>query len=206
MHISSLLCLSDVPSLDTLLSHIILHFTLAWLHVRDLLLEFQQFLAIGTCLGATTELQMALEALGATSGAASLASLGLTACNGLLKYYKSWKDAEKDVKLMYSSVETLGKTFVALRNTLGRPALDAHLVHEVEECILLCEHGIGCLQKKLKKITMNTQSKDVGWNAKIQRKLQRACYPFKESTLVKLKEVSNEMMDHLRLALEILQL
>ena len=149
---------------------------------------------------------MALEAFGIASNAAGLVSLGLTVCHGLLKYYDSWKEAESDMKKMYTSIETLTRIFTALKSTLNSPCLNMDLVHRVEASIGACEDGIGCLHKKLQKINMTTQSMSGKWDAKMRLKLQRALYPFKESTLVKLKEVSNGLLDNLRLALEVLQL
>ena len=149
---------------------------------------------------------MALEALGIASNAAGLVSLGLTVCHGLLKYYDSWKEAENDMKKMYTSIETLTRTFTALKGTLNSPCLNIDLVQRVEASIWACEDGIGCLHKKLKKIDMATHNKNGIWDAKMRPKLQRALYPFKESTLVKLREVSNGLLDNLRLALEVLHL
>ncbi|KAL8793816.1 MAG: hypothetical protein Q9195_003646 [Heterodermia aff. obscurata] len=148
---------------------------------------------------------MALEAFGTASNAAGLVSLGLTVCHGLLKYYDSWKEAESDMKKMYTSIETLARIFTALKSTLSSPYLKLDLVHRVEANIAACEDGIGCLDKKLKKINMTPCNKSGNWDAKMKFKLQRALYPFKESTLVKLKEVSNGMLDNLRLALQVLQ-
>ena len=149
---------------------------------------------------------MALETLGIASNVAGLVSLGLTVCHGLLKYYESWKEAESDMKKMYNSVETLTRTFTALKGTLNSPCLNVDLVHRVEVSIMACEDGIKCLHKKLKKINMVTHNKSGIWDAKMRLKLQRALYPFKESTLAKLKEVSNGLLDNLRLALEVLHL
>ena len=102
------------------------------------------------------------------------------------------------MKKMYISIETLNRTLTALKRTLNSPSLDTDLVHRVEASIGACEDGIGCLHKKLNKINMTTDSKSGNWDAKMRLKLQRAKYPFKESTLVKLKELSNGLLDNRR--------
>ncbi|KAL8998031.1 MAG: hypothetical protein Q9188_006185 [Gyalolechia gomerana] len=147
---------------------------------------------------------MALEALGIAANVAGLVELGLSVCHGLWEYYGSWKDAESDVKKMYAAIESLTKTFAILRDTLGRPCLDGRIVRRIEEIVGLCEDGIICLHRKLQKIrdTSPTGSRS---GTKFKAHLQRALYPFRESTLVKLKEISIELQDHLLLALNILQ-
>ncbi|KAL8705510.1 MAG: hypothetical protein Q9201_001385 [Fulgogasparrea decipioides] len=110
------------------------------------------------------------------------------------------------MKRMYSSIETVTKSFAILKDTLGRPCYDARVVRRAEESIEMCKDGIGCLHKKLKKIQVTPQKAGSSWNSKAKAHLQRALYPFKESTLVKLKEISSELQDHLGLALSILQI
>jgi len=148
---------------------------------------------------------MALEGVGVASNIAGLINLGLSVSYGIWKYYGTWRDAESDVKIMYNSIETLTKSFAILKDTLSKPCYDARLVGRVEDCIGSCEEGIGNLDKKLKKIQVTPQKAGGKWTSKTKAHLQRALYPFKESTLVKLKEISSELQDHLQLALTILQ-
>jgi len=148
---------------------------------------------------------MALEAVGVASNVAGLVNLGFSVCYGIWTYYGTWKDAESDMRKMYNSIEMLTKSFAILRETLGRPCFDARVVRRAEESIGMCEDGIESLHKKLKKIQITPQKLGNNWNSKAKARLQRALYPFKESTLVKLKEISSELQDHLELALSILQ-
>lgn len=119
-------------------------------------------------------------------------------------YLGTWKDAESDVRKMYTSIESLTQSFALLKDILAKPCFDARVLRRVEESIQLCEDGIGCLDKKLKKIQATPQRAADKWNIKAKAQLHRALYPFKESTVVKLREVSNEMQSHLHLSLEIL--
>ncbi|KAL8643660.1 MAG: hypothetical protein Q9226_008206, partial [Calogaya cf. arnoldii] len=147
---------------------------------------------------------MALEALGVAANAAGLIELGLSVCHGLWEYYGSWKHAESDVKKMYAEIESLSKTFALLQTTLGRPCLDPDIVYRIEEIIVACEANILCLDKKLRKIR-DTSPMTNKSGSKFKAHLQRALYPFKESTVVKLKEISRELQDHLLLALNLQQ-
>ncbi|KAL8981130.1 MAG: hypothetical protein Q9205_003989 [Flavoplaca limonia] len=147
---------------------------------------------------------MALEALGVAANVAGLIELGLSVCDGLWKYYRSWKDADDDVRKMFAEIESLSKTFAILQTTLARPSLDPDLVHRINEIVATCEEGILSLNKKLQKIR-DTSAKTSKMSTKFKAQIQRALYPFKESTLVKLKEISRELQDHLILALNILQ-
>lgn len=139
------------------------------------------------------------------SSAAGLVSLGLKVCDGLLKFYESWKGAEEDVKRMYSSVEQLTKTFIYLRRSIQQSHFSRDVVARVEESIHMCENGLQTLQKKLEKINRVSQGIN-GWSYKLRSQFQRALYPFKESTIVKLKEICSDLQSSLGLALETLQM
>lgn len=146
-----------------------------------------------------------MEGFAVASSAAGLVSLGLTVCQGLLKFYESWKGAEDDVKRMYNSVERLTKTFISLRRSIRQSQFSRDIVASVEESILMCENGLLTLEKKLSKI--NSASQANGRRShRLRSQFQRALYPFKESTIVKLKEICSDLQSDLVLALETLQM
>ena len=146
-----------------------------------------------------------MEGFAAASSAAGLVSLGLTVCQGLLKFYESWKGAEDDVKRMYSSVEQLTKIFICLRHSIRQGQFSTDIVARVEESIQMCESGLLALQRKLSKISSASQASGVRSN-KLRGKFQRTLYPFKECTIVKLKEICSDLRGNLALALETLQM
>jgi hypothetical protein len=74
----------------------------------------------------------------------------------------------------------------------------------VNESIDSCEDGINDLKKKLKKI--EGFSLDDGWGGKAKSQFRRTLYPFKESTLAKLEEITSELQDQLGLAINVLQM
>lgn len=133
------------------------------------------------------------EAFGVASGVAGFLSLGVTICQGLISYYASCKDAKSTVKRMYTTVEMLSKTFELLESSIKNKAFSQTIATQVETSIRSCKDGLECLEKKLEKI-------------KLSSKLAIAIYPFRESTLVKLMEISNDLRDNLGLALNALQM
>jgi len=143
------------------------------------------------------------EAIGVSSGVTSLVSLGISICQGILDYYSSWKDAESDVRRMYVSTEALSKTFMLLRLSIENKKFGRDVVARVEESIDSCESGIEHLKKKLDKVKITAV--DDGWKGKAKVQFRRTLYPFKESTLVKLKEITNELQNRLSLSIDVLQ-
>lgn len=146
-----------------------------------------------------------MEGVAVASSAAGLVSLGLTLCQEILKFYESWKGAEEDVKRMYSSVEQLAKTLIYLKRSIAQSQFSRDVVARVEHSIQMCESGLLALQKKLLKIT-NALQANRGWSHKLRSQFERALYPFKESTIVKLKEICSDLRGNLALALETLQM
>ena len=145
-----------------------------------------------------------MEALGLSSGAAGLVSLGLTVCHGLLDYYHSWKDAEDRVTQMYASIEALTMTFRLLESAIEAKVFSLDNVQRVEESIRSAEKGLQSLRKKLEKVSLVPLQ--TGWKAKGMAQFRRTLFPFKESTLAKLNELGIELRQDLKLALEVLQI
>lgn len=145
-----------------------------------------------------------MEALGISSAAAGLVSLGLTVCQGLLDYYHSYKDAENQVAQMYASIEALTETFRLLESAIEPKVFSRGSVQKIEQSISSAERGLQSLRKKLDKIRLIPLQS--GWKAKGMAQLRRTVFPFKESTLAKLKELGIELRQDLSLALEVLQI
>ena len=145
-----------------------------------------------------------MEALGLSSAAAGLISLGLTVCQGLLDYYHSYKDAENQVAQMYASIEALTETFRLLESAIEPKVFSPGSVQKIEQSISSAERGLQSLRKKLDKIRLIPLQS--GWKAKGMAQLRRTVFPFKESTLAKLKELGIELRQDLNLALEVLKI
>ena len=150
---------------------------------------------------------MALEPLGAVANAAGLMDLGMTICQNLLKYYQSRKEAENNIRKTYISIENLERSFSILARLMSQACFDEDVLFHVQQTVINCQDGINCLQRKLTKITSQSDCNDGRrWQADLRRQLELTLYPFRESTLVKLKEVCNAMQENLNTALHLLQI
>ena len=123
---------------------------------------------------------------------------------GLLSYYDGWKGYHADITTAYDCIDDLRKTFKLLEETLGRQGLNPARSERVERCLGSCVGGLDKLKKKLQKLL--THSTPSGLRQKTWAELQRLYYPFKESTLVKIRETVADLRDHLSLAVQVLQL
>lgn len=74
----------------------------------------------------------------------------------------------------------------------------------MENNITAVQQGFSSLKKKLDKI--KAVPKHDTWLEKSKAHFRRTLYPFKESTLVKLKELSQDARNDLMLALDTLQM
>ena len=144
-----------------------------------------------------------MEALGAASGAAGLLSLGITVCQSLLDYYQSWKDAEENVAKTYTSIEELSNTLRLLAIAVQYKDFNGEIVGQIRGSIESAEQSLLNLEKKVDKVRVVPLQE--GWRDKAKAQFRRTLYPFKESTLAKLRELSSETRDNLSLALTLLQ-
>jgi hypothetical protein len=137
--------------------------------------------------------------------ALSVVSLGIQVFHGLISYYESWKSYEQDIGRTHNALAVNLNTLEALQNAFSKTtSAPFHAQAHAEEIILSCRSGIQSLQKKLEKI-QPCQIPDSSWS-KIQSHGRRAFYPFRESTLSKLREIVADLRDDLTLALQVLQM
>ena len=136
--------------------------------------------------------------------AVGIASFGIQVCEGLLSYYDRWKSYESNISAAYDCIADLGKTFTLLQDPLGGAGLDPARAVRVKECLDSCIGGLEKLHKKLQKL--HTHSLPSGLRQKAWAEVQMSYYPFKESTIAKLREVVADLGGQLALALQVLQL
>ena len=144
------------------------------------------------------------EALGVASGVAGLLSLGLELCHEILAYYDGVMSFDEDVKRMCSSIKDVNKILRVIENTLTKGTFSADTIEIVETSISRCTEGLATLQKKLGKIRANDP--DGTFKTKLEYTKKRLLYPFKESTLAKLRELCGNLQDNLGLALNALNM
>ena len=138
------------------------------------------------------------------SSAVGIASLGIQVCQGLLSYYNSWKAYKSDIATACQCVDDLRQTFELLEGTLHKQELDSARVKRAEECLGSCTDALSDLEKTLQRI--HTYASPSGLQEKLHSGFQRLIYPFRESTLVKIREIVSELREHVSLALQVLQL
>jgi hypothetical protein len=148
-----------------------------------------------------------LSALGIASGVAGLTSLGIQICQGLLGYYGSYKDARTDIRRLYCSVERLegNLTQVSKALSLVSPAMDQEIVLQAKQSLSALHGGLKYLEKELQKIKLTPAAGGSAWG-EIKAVGRRALYPFRESTIIKLKEIVDDSLRHLSIILNALQL
>ncbi|KAF1993541.1 hypothetical protein P154DRAFT_625367 [Amniculicola lignicola CBS 123094] len=134
--------------------------------------------------------------------AVGVVSLGLQVCEGLLKYYRAWEGYQGDIEETNKVIVNLEKTFTVLAGTLQKQS-QTTLTANVEDCLTACRDGVTRLEKKLKRVHKETPS---GFKQKAQAIGLRSIYPFRKSTLEKLKEIVQELMQHLDLASQLILL
>ena len=101
-----------------------------------------------------------MDHLSIAAGTAGLLSTGITICNGLLDYYGSWKDAEEDVRRMYSSTEALTRSLILLQLAIQHKTFYPDIVLQVEESIASTQHKLNKLKRKLDKIKIIPQTEN----------------------------------------------
>lgn len=136
--------------------------------------------------------------------AVGIASLGIQICQGLLSYYDSWKNYKSDISGTYECIADLYRTLTLIQESVGRAGLNQTRVRRVKTCLDSCVDGLDKLQKKLHKL--QTHMIPTGIRQRAWAEVQRSFYPFRESTLVKLKETVSDLRQRLSLALQVLQL
>ena len=138
------------------------------------------------------------------SGAAGLLSLGIAVCQSLLDYYNSWKKAEDSVAKTCASIEELSKTLKLLAVAIDSKNFNNDIVDRIRKSIESSTESLRILERKLNKVRVVALQDD--WKDKAKAQFRRTLYPFRESTLAKLRELSSEARDSLSLALNVLQI
>ncbi|CAN9451027.1 unnamed protein product [Alternaria alternata] len=134
--------------------------------------------------------------------AVGVISLGIQVCEGILKYYRDWKGYEDDIQGTYTEIDHLAKTFALLYDELQMVSQKA-LAIRAQECLATCQDGIQQLEKKLKKLHKDAPA---GLRQRAEVGALRLMYPFRKSTLEKLKEIAQGLMQQLNFALQIIYL
>jgi hypothetical protein len=140
----------------------------------------------------------------AAGSAIGIASLAIQICQGLVSYYHDWRSYHEDISATYDKVRSLERTFELLKDSLAEPSLDPKRAAEVDELLLSCTDSINGLEKRCNKLRASGQPTNLRERAAAVTK--RTLYPFKVSTLAKVSEAVNDVLDRLSLAVQSLHL
>ena len=156
-----------------------------------------------------------------------LVSLGIQVSERLVQFYTSVQDSRGDVQSTRAAIEELGIILKSITNAIGtkREQFSPEEVQLIESSVLSCQGGIERLEMKLNKIFQPSgtekdcsqkgeldtpkSSSRTGWSVfsgTITDSRGRFLYPFKESTLAKLRETVKETKENLLLSLQLLNL
>jgi ankyrin repeat domain-containing protein 50 len=138
---------------------------------------------------------------GVAGSAVGVISLGITVCQGLVQYYGTWKDGRQDISRMCNLVNSLADILNALKQTLERVTLVGDVANVVQSSTKACFDSVLELQQELAKVQ---EIKGPGIRSELHEQGRRLLYPFRESTLLKLKEIVLDIRDNLTVAVETL--
>ena len=141
----------------------------------------------------------------AVASGAGLASFGLQCCKGLANYYSSYKAYNEQIGATHEEIEILTSLFQRLEDLLSQVPVDpaqASYVKQVEGILGLCRGRLQTLQDVLIKCQSITLSNNA--SARLQRIKSQALFPFKERTLLTLRENVHSLREDLQLALHVL--
>jgi hypothetical protein len=140
---------------------------------------------------------------GVAGSAVGVISLGIQVCQGLVQYYGSWKDCRKDIATMCKSADNLAEILKALKENVDGKSLAGDVIKNVQSSIAACTSGIQELQDELAKVQ---EVKGSNVLSKVHEHGRRLLYPFRESTLLKLREIVSDIRASLVLAMNTLHL
>lgn len=139
--------------------------------------------------------------LGAVSGVAGVASLGITACQGLIKYIDSFASANENVRSTIKTAGSLAQLLQQVESYLNHPSLDKATQQSVRRCVLDLEDGVKKLSGKAAKLM--DQSTGAGRSRVLA---QNIVFPFREHKLEKLRGLCDELKRDLQIALSTLNM
>ncbi|KAL9621688.1 MAG: hypothetical protein Q9160_003941 [Pyrenula sp. 1 TL-2023] len=144
-----------------------------------------------------------MDPLSVTASISGILALSITTCQGLANYYSRWKDADSDVAAFMTSANSLTNTLRYLERYLGEARVEEGLKVELRDSLSACTEATKRLQKKLSKVQASFEPKRASF---VESQLRRSLYPFKRGTLIRLKEIVEDLRQNLTIILECLQL
>ena len=144
--------------------------------------------------------------LAAVASGAGLASFGIQCCKGLTAYYSSYKAYDEQIGAIHGEIESLTSLFEKLEQVLSRNTVDPaqeSYKNKIDGIIILCRGKLQKLQSVLEKSQTVTQP--YSKLARLQKIKSKALFPFREKTLLILRENVQSLRGDLLVALNVFQ-
>jgi hypothetical protein len=142
--------------------------------------------------------------LGIASSAIGVVSLGLQVCHGLLKYYRAWEDYAEDISNTCKKVINIEASLELLSTALNSRTLSAGQLNRIAASLSECKDGLYSLSKRQEKLKRFEDPQ--GFRDNLRAGRRHLLYPFRRDTLKKLEATAEDLVRHLKLALEVIQL
>ena len=140
----------------------------------------------------------------AVASGAGLASFGLQCCKGLANYYSSYKAYDEQIGATHEELKILTKLFQTLEDVLPRIPVDPAQASSLKHVESILDSFRIRLQK-LQDVLHNCQNIALSNNKaiRLQRIKSKAMFPFKEQTLLTVRENVHSLRQDLQLALQV---
>ena len=142
----------------------------------------------------------------AAASGAGLASLGVQCCRGLANYYSSYKAYNEQIGAMYEEVAVLTSLFERIERLLSQHTAEpaqAASVQEVDKIMKLCRGRLNTLEAYLKRCQDSGTASNSA--VRLPKTRSRILYPFREKSLLTLRDNVQNLRGDLQLSLQILQ-
>ncbi len=156
------------------------------------------------------------ESISIAGTAVGVMSLGITVCQGLFQYYSACRDGPEDITALRSSLAGLISTLDGLSRTMKNDRFDSASRAHVQRCLADCDEAVQNLSRELNKVNLeapqsaggssSSSSSRLSVKAKLSKTGKKLLYPFRESTIKKLRGYVEEMCENLSMATGMVQL
>lgn len=141
------------------------------------------------------------------ASAAGLASLGIQCCKGLRTYYSSFKAYDEQIGANIEQTQVLAVLFENLERVLSRNAANparTSSLQRVDGILSKCRDRVERLRSVLEKCQSTTLPS--GQLGSLQKIKTRALFPFRQQTLITVRENVESLRSNLQFALNISQM
>lgn len=144
-----------------------------------------------------------MDPLSITASITGILSLTITTCQGLINYYASWRDADSDIAAFTTSAQSLIEILQYIERGFEANTIPGERSSHLGSSLQDCETATRSLQKKLRKVETVSSTRTV---STLEAQFRRSLYPFRKGTLIRLKEIVEDLRQNLLVVLECVQI